>query len=252
MRLVLICLLFCNWARAQDVPAYEAKVLGGKDELEQVLQTQLTLPEVLLPKGFSQRITAVFDIDSANSAVNISFEGKNMLNNIMRLEMVRTLTFLKFEKMSTPGYLDFTVSTDKYYHYRKQKDKPLSIGGIIADSSMTVYTRTDKSPEYFKNGDAGMRDFIDEELSYPGMAKQNNIQGTVQLEFVVETNGYVTNLRVLKSVNGGCTEEAIRIIKKTRWIPATQNGMRVRYRMKLPIAFNLQSHGGVRSAAADQ
>jgi protein TonB len=67
------------------------------------------------------------------------------------------------------------------------------------------------------------------------------VEGTVVLEYIVETNGFVTGIVPKKRVSAGCTEEAIRLISETRWQPAMLGGKAVRYRMTYPITFSLRN-----------
>jgi protein TonB len=231
---------------AQEEPAdmdFEAIPIGGKAQMEQVLQTQLNLPKTLLTTSFHKQVTAYFDLDSAGNAINVHLE--DGLNNLMRSEVRRMLHFMKFNHTHKqadvqPYFLVFNLSSEKYRHYFKQKNRH-KLKVMNADSSYVVYTRADKAPEYYRNGDEGLSEFILSEIQYPKVAVQRGIEGTVVIEFVVETNGYITDINVKKGLNGGCTEEAISLIKQTRWQPAVFNNKMVRYRMNYPITFNLRS-----------
>ncbi|MGZ3901819.1 MAG: energy transducer TonB [Bacteroidia bacterium] len=223
----------------------EANVVGGREALEQVLQTQLTLPKLLLTKDFSKEVIVYFELDSLDHAKSVTFN--TGLNNLLGLEIKRILKFLKFQRKTsiseTPYeyYLTLNLSTEKYNKYMKQKSKPFVKTDKIADSSFVVYTKADKSPLYYKGGDEGLVDYIMNEIQYPDIAKEKSIQGTVVLEFIVELNGFITNINVKQGVSGGCTEEALRIIQQTKWQPAVLNNKYVRYRMNYPITFNLQN-----------
>ena len=70
-------------------------------------------------------------------------------------------------------------------------------------------------------------------------AKMAEVNGTVKLSFVVETNGNVSNITIDKSVGGGCDNEAIRLIQETHWIPAVKNGQYVRSHNTQEITFNI-------------
>lgn len=223
----------------------EAEVQGGKDALMQVLETQLTLPKLILIKDFEKDVTVYFELDSASNAVRVTFD--KGLNNLLMKEIVRVLKFLKFNKKTsiseTPFeyFLVLNLSTAKYNKYTKQRTKFALKNNLKADSSYVVFTKADKSPEYYKKGDDGLAEFIMGEIEYPSVAREKSIQGTVIVEFTVETNGFVSGLNVRQGVNGGCTEEALRILKQTRWQPAIANGKYVRYKMTYPITFNLQN-----------
>ena len=78
-------------------------------------------------------------------------------------------------------------------------------------------------------------------MEYPKLAIEKSVEGTVIVEFVVETNGYVTNANLKKGLGAGCAEEALRIIKSTKWQPAILNNKLVRYRTNYPITFSLRN-----------
>ncbi|MCW3076061.1 MAG: TonB family protein [Bacteroidetes bacterium] len=223
-----------------------AEVSGGKEALEQVLQTQLTLPKLILTKEFNKEVIMYFELDSLNKPINITFN--EALNNLLSLELKRILNFLKFNRKTglseTPYeyYLTFNLSTEKYKKYQKQKTKTFVKSERVADSSFVIHLRADKSPEYFKGGEEGLNEFIISQILYPDIAKEKSIQGTVILDFVVEENGFVTNISAIQNVGGGCTEEAIRIIKQTKWQPAVLNNKYVRYKLTYPITFNLNNN----------
>jgi TonB family protein len=244
-----LCFLYgIAFGQEEVLSVFEAVPEKGKQSIDQVLQTQLTLPKILLVKGFDARFTVFFELDSSGAAINHKFE--DVKNNILRQESIRMLRFVKFKHIVGSGlvassyYLNFHISTDKYNSFLKQRLKPVQKKNSIADSSFIIYSRADRSPEYFKNGDEGLSEYILSEIEYPAVAKERSIEGTVLIEFVVETNGFVSNLKVLKGVNGGCTEEAIRLLEKTKWQPALINNKLVRYKTTYPITFNLRSLKG--------
>lgn len=226
-------------------PEFEAQAIGGKAQIEQVLQTQLNLPKTLLHQNFKADITSFFDLDSLGNAINIKVEGA--LNNVLRQEVQRVFRFLKFKRTlnlpneSRPYFLTISLSTEKYYSFIKQKNKLNLKNPKVADSSYVIYTRADQSPSYYKNGDEGLSEYMLSQLEYPKIAIDKSIEGTVILEFVVETNGYVSSILVKKGVNGGCTEEAVKLIQETRWIPASINDKYVRYKTSYPITFSLRN-----------
>ncbi|MCE3229315.1 MAG: TonB family protein [Bacteroidetes bacterium] len=243
---IVILLTFPLVAQVKAISvSTEASPVGGKEAVEQVLQTQLTLPKILLTKSFEKEITIYFEVDKDDNAVKVTFnEG---LNNVLRNELIRILKFLKFNRMTavseTPYeyYLTVSLSTEKYNKYVKQRSKQFLKTDKKADSSYVVNSRADKSPEYYKKGDEGLVEFIIGEIQYPTVAKEKSIEGTVVLEFVVETNGFITNIVTKQGVNGGCTEEAIRIMRLTKWQPAILNNKLVRYKMTYPITFSLRN-----------
>ncbi len=80
--------------------------------------------------------------------------------------------------------------------------------------------------------------YLAENINYPPQALKDSISGTVELKFVLEADGTLSNLEVLQSVGGGCTEEALRLIKSIpHWIPPIQFGKPARATYSLPIRF---------------
>lgn len=84
--------------------------------------------------------------------------------------------------------------------------------------------------------------FMYDNIRYPEMARQNGIQGTVYLKFVVEKDGSISHAQVLRDIGGGCGVEALRVVgKMPKWRPGKQQGRAVRVQFSLPVKFNLGS-----------
>jgi protein TonB len=98
-----------------------------------------------------------------------------------------------------------------------------------------------EDPPSFPGGDEARIRFLSENIRYPQMARESGIQGTVFVTFVVERDGSVTDVRVLRGIGGGCDEEAIRVIRAMpRWNAGKQRGRPVRVQFNMPIRFTLQ------------
>ena len=94
-------------------------------------------------------------------------------------------------------------------------------------------------PEFI-GGMAAWAKFVQRNLRYPINAVNQNIQGKVYLSFVVEKDGSISDVTVLKGIGGGCDEEAVRVIKSSpRWKPGKQGNENVRVRYNMPIGFSL-------------
>ncbi|MCS6929360.1 MAG: TonB family protein [Saprospiraceae bacterium] len=102
-----------------------------------------------------------------------------------------------------------------------------------------VFDFVSQKPE-FPGGEAALTAYLQENLRYPRIAVENNIQGIVVVRFVVDTEGRISNVEVLKDIGGGCGAEAVRVIKSMPlWKPGEHNGVRVNVRFVLPIRFQL-------------
>lgn len=90
----------------------------------------------------------------------------------------------------------------------------------------------------FVGGYGALIEFIHKNLKYPIIAEENDIKGRVICTFIVENDGSITNVRVVKSVDPSLDMEAKRIIKSMpNWIPAKHKGCYVRCKYTLPITF---------------
>jgi len=83
-------------------------------------------------------------------------------------------------------------------------------------------------------------DQLSKSLKYPKQAQRNQITGKVFVEFIIDKTGAVSNLKILKGIGGGCDEEALRVLAKTRWEPGRQRGKPVKTRLAMPINFTLK------------
>ncbi len=93
----------------------------------------------------------------------------------------------------------------------------------------------------FPGGEEARMKFLKDNTKYPQMAKESGIQGTVYLKFVVEKDGRITNIQVVRGIGGGCDEEAVRVLKSMpKWQPAKQRGRPVRVWFNMPFKFILQ------------
>ncbi len=92
----------------------------------------------------------------------------------------------------------------------------------------------------FPGGMEAWAKFIRRHLRYPYMAEESGVQGRVFLSFVIEKDGSLSQIEVLKGIGAGCDEEAVRVIKKSpKWKPGKQNQQNVRVRYTMPIVYTL-------------
>ena len=93
----------------------------------------------------------------------------------------------------------------------------------------------------FPGGPSALFEYLSKNIKYPVVAEENGIQGRVIVTFVVEKDGSITDVRVVKSVDPSLDKEAMRVVKSMpRWIPGKQNGSAVRVKYTVPVTFRLQ------------
>ena len=109
-----------------------------------------------------------------------------------------------------------------------------------SDDAETIFTVIEEMPS-FPGGDAARNKFLSENIVYPRQAAENRIQGTVYISFIVNTEGNIENVKILRGIGGGCDEEASRVVKlMPRWKAGKQNGKIVSVFYTMPVKFRLQ------------
>jgi protein TonB len=125
----------------------------------------------------------------------------------------------------------YTVQADQLRQLEEMEE-------MVADSQIFMVVET--MPE-FPGGDDSLHNYVMKNLEYPASAVQSSVQGRVFVTFVIEEDGSVTNVRILRGIGGGCDEEAVRVVSMMpKWIPGKQRGQPVRVQFNLPIKFTLQ------------
>lgn len=103
-----------------------------------------------------------------------------------------------------------------------------------------VFDVVEQMPD-FPGGMSALMQYLGKHIKYPVIAEENGIQGRVIVTFVVEKNGSITDVQVIKSVDPSLDKEAVRVVKSMpNWIPGKQNGSAVRVKYTLPVTFRLQ------------
>jgi TonB family protein len=102
-----------------------------------------------------------------------------------------------------------------------------------------VFVRSEVAPFYL-GGDAAMTKYLQKNLKYPALSKENGVKGTVYVQFVVEKDGRVDDVTVLKGVDKLLNAEAKRVVAAMpKWAAGQQNGKAVAVQYVLPVKFDL-------------
>jgi len=148
--------------------------------------------------------------------------------------LLLTLGLLSFNCESKPiGYSETTTA-----------EVPDTLGSAITpqdDNDNRVYQLVDQMP-VFNGGNKALKKWIVNNLVYPQVAMKNGIQGRVIVTFVIERDGSVSDVKMLRSVDPSLDKEAIRLVKSMpKWIPGKKDGASVRTQYTLPVMFRLTS-----------
>lgn len=132
----------------------------------------------------------------------------------------------KFGNKGSNGVIEITLKNDYQMNSKEEED-------IVDFASVEVM------PE-FPGGQSGWGKYLQDNMKYPTLAREKNIKGRVIVSFVVEQNGDLSDIKVIKGIGGGCDEEAVRVLKTApSWKPGIQNGLPVRVQYTMPIFFQL-------------
>jgi len=131
----------------------------------------------------------------------------------------------------------FTLDADKFrLSIQTSEDNPVQ---IVEKDNDSIYQVVDQMPE-FPGGTEAMMHYVANNVKYPEEAKDQEIQGRVFISFVVEKDGSVNEVKVMRGIGGGCDEEAVRVISgMPKWKPGKKDGKLVRVGYMMPIVFKL-------------
>jgi periplasmic protein TonB len=151
----------------------------------------------------------------------------------------KSITVINIVINETEGLDDIDI-TDEADENTRNEDWVPPIEEEVIDEAPLDFLKVESMPS-FPGGEYERRKFLAENLKYPQMAKESGIQGKVYVSFVIEPDGSITNVEILRGIGGGCDEELVRVIKlMPKWIPGKQRGKAVRVQYNMPIKFTLQ------------
>lgn len=103
-----------------------------------------------------------------------------------------------------------------------------------------IFTVVEQMPMY-PGGDGALMGYLRDNIHYPTVAAENGVQGRVVVGFVVERDGSITDVKILRGVDPSLDREAMRVVKSMpKWTPGKQNGSAVRVKYQVPVSFRLQ------------
>lgn len=133
---------------------------------------------------------------------------------------------------------EFMIDTEATVFTEVQEFTPIIVEEEEVEEEQ-IFTIVEDQPE-FPGGHSAMMQYLNQNLRYPTMAREAGIQGTVFVTFVVERDGSITDVRIVRGLGGGLDEEALRVVRNMpSWTPGRQRGQAVRVQFNLPIRFVL-------------
>lgn len=129
--------------------------------------------------------------------------------------------------------LDIEITEEEVFEDIVFEDEPEE---EVADEIFTIVEES-ATPD---GGMLAFYNYVRKKLKYPSQARRMGIEGRVFVEFIVDKDGTLTNVKAIKGIGAGCDEEAVRVIKShPKWSPGKQRGKAVKQKIVLPITFQL-------------
>jgi protein TonB len=142
------------------------------------------------------------------------------------------------ESKSAIGNIDYNKGTDD--PNAEIPDVMPNEDQQIVEEKMEPFLVVEQMPD-FPGGEVELIKYLQEHIKYPPMARESGISGTVFVKFIVDKNGKISDVTLLRGIGGGCDEEAIRVVKgMPDWKAGRQNGMPVPVFFTLPVKFILK------------
>ena len=134
----------------------------------------------------------------------------------------------------------FTVEGNDETAEVKHVEEKIAEPEPVKEEETKVFDVVEQMPS-FPGGPSALMQYLNSNIKYPVVAEENGVQGRVVCTFVVEKDGSITDVRVVKSVDPSLDKEAARVVKAMpKWIPGKQNGSAVRVKYTVPVTFRLQ------------
>lgn len=131
---------------------------------------------------------------------------------------------------------------DRIKPVQEEAGMALQDHAIAVQDSDKVYTTVEQMPE-FPGGREAMYKYLSESLKYPEKAKEKGIKGAVYASFIIDTEGEISHIKILRGLTPEMNHEVIRVIgAMSKWTPGEQDGKKVNVKMVLPVMFQLDSN----------
>lgn len=133
--------------------------------------------------------------------------------------------------------MDFSFWPDDFWYIERKSSDSYTVSLIPKND--TIYKVVEQLPEY-PGGTAKMLTFISENIKYPQSAMEKGIEGKCYIQFVIDVDGSITNVELLRGFDEECDAEALRVVNlMPKWKPGKKDGKPVRVNYLIPVAFKL-------------
>lgn len=236
--MLVLAVLCSGYAMAQTVVEDDAIFVvaenapefpGGSDSLYAYIARNIKYPETAKKEKIEGRVFVTFVIEKDGQV-----SSAKILRDIGGGCGEEAIRVVKNMPKWKPG-------TQRGNPVRFQFNLPVSFelerDVVVEDDE--IFLVVENEPE-FLGGKDSLYAYIARNIVYPEAAKKEKIEGQVYVSFIVEKDGQVSSVKLLRDIGGGCGEEAIRVVKSMpKWKPGTQRGKPVRVQYHIPLHFIL-------------
>ncbi|MCK9290898.1 MAG: energy transducer TonB [Bacteroidales bacterium] len=226
-----------------------AKPVASKILIKNFFDAAMVYPSDAYDLNKSGKVEVTFKIDTAGFPFDFHLK-KSVFPSLDReaIRLISLLIWFPSKKNGVPQLDQKTMSLtfNKRHYQRIVKERGYELPGIFEieqDTNRNIYNFAALDMQalpLLPDSTISLKWYVQQQLQYPEAAAKLDITGTVRLDFVIETDGIVSNIQVTEAVGGGCDQEAIRILQSIRWKPGIRAGMAVRSHSYLHITFKLE------------
>ena len=235
--------LFQWWNPAAWLLCHELRQIHEYEANEAVLNENVNVKQyqlLLIRKSVGDQLFSMansFNYQSLKKRIRMM-----TINKSSRWNQLRALAVVPVIALALLAFANPTTETATVQNNVEQQ------GTKTSNQDKKVYKSVEQMPQ-FPGGEYELMKYLQSEIKYPENAAKNNIQGRVIAQFVIDENGEIGEVKVLRSVDEEVDAEAVRVIKSLpKFIPGRQDGKAVAVWYTLPISFKLQGYLPVQPA----
>lgn len=215
------------------------KFPGGETGLMNYLRNTIKYPIEAERQGIEGRVICAFTVAEDGSVTD--FEIKKSVDRLLDDETERVVRNMpKWTPGSKDGW-NISVHYVLPVSFKLNKNKANTDSIKAKTAQQQVFDADQIGMPSFPGGVDALLAYLTNNVKYPRQAEKKNIQGRVICQYIVEADGSISNVSVLKGIHPLCDAEAVRVIQNMpKWNPGIENGKKVRVKYTLPITFKLK------------